>query len=351
MTLLAPHITSFLTERLPHERRASENTRESYAYAFKLLLTYAARCLNLRPSALQFEQIDAKMVLNFLGYVEGVRRNCASSRNIRLAAIKSFMHYMEYRLPSALEQIRRVLAIPTKRTDVRLVSHLTNTETQSILDAPDPATRHGVRDRAMLHVCFAAGLRVSELVGLRLDDLRLNPQPTIFIRGKGRKERTLPLWKETTTALRTWMEVRKEAPVPELFLNARGQPMTRAGFEYVLRKHVAKAAKGCPSLLNKKVSPHTLRHTCAMTILQATKDIRRVALWLGHSNIQTTEMYTRADPAIKLETLEAVVPPRLRTGRFKAADELIASLRPSTLCEEKGRKSSRNAGTYPKISA
>lgn len=326
MTAIASHITAFLQQRLPVERGASDNTCESYGYAFKLLFEYAGNCLKVAPSDLHLEQLDAPLILNFLDHLETERGNGVSSRNIRLAAIKSFMHFMEYRVPTALEQIRRILAIPVKKADTRLVRHLTVEEMQAILDAPAPTTPNGIRDRAMLHLCFAGGLRVSELIGLRVDDLTLHPHPSILVHGKGRRQRCLPLWKETTSALRAWLAVRGAASMPELFFNARGEPMTRSGFEYILRKHTRAASKSCPSLSTKRVSPHVLRHTCALTILQATKDLRKVSLWLGHANMQTTEIYTRADPSIKLEALESVVPPKLRSGRFKATDKLIASL-------------------------
>lgn len=255
MTPIAPHLTAFFGQRLPMERRASHNTSESYAYAFKLLLEYASARLNVPPAQLAIEQIDAPLVVSFLSYLETERANGPSSRNIRLAAIKSFMHYLEYRVPSALDQIRRILAIPSKRTVTRLVRHLTVEETQAILDAPEPTGWAGIRDRAMLHLCFAGGLRVSELVGLRTDDVALQPQATVLVRGKGRRERCLPLWKTTTKALRAWLTVRGTAQAPELFLNTRGEPMTRSGFEYILAKHVQIAAKTCPSLGTKRVSP------------------------------------------------------------------------------------------------
>jgi len=326
MTLLAPHITAFLQQRLPLERGASPNTIDSYADAFRLLFGYTADHLKVPPSRLCLEQIDAPLIVRFLGYLETTRGNGASSRNVRLAAIKSFMHYMEYRAPSAIDHIRRVLAIPAKKTDSRLVRHLTSQEIQSVLDAPNRMTRSGIRDCAMLHLCFAGGLRVSELIGLRKEDVVFQPQASVLIHGKGRKERCLPLWKETASTLRAWLSIRGEAPVPELFLNARNGSMTRAGFEYILSKHAQGAAKKCPSLSSKKISPHVLRHSCAMTILQATKDLRKVSLWLGHSSIQTTEIYTRADPTVKLETVESVIAPKLRSGRFKATDKLIELL-------------------------
>lgn len=326
MTPIAPHITAFFQQRLPIERCASSHTSDSYAYAFKLLLTYASERLKAPPSQLQLEQIDAPLVVSFLNYLETARANGPSSRNVRLAAIKSFMHFLEFREPSALEQIRRILAIPLKKAETRLVRHLTVEEMQAILNAPTPTGRDGLRDRAMLHLCFAGGLRVSELVGLRLADVTLQPHASMLVHGKGRRERSLPLWKVTAAALRAWLAVRGTVPAPELFVNARGQPMTRSGFEYILDKHVETAAKACPSLSTKHVSPHVLRHTCALTVLQATKDLRKVALWLGHAHMQTTEMYTRADPSVKLEALEAMIAPKLRSGRFKATDTLIASL-------------------------
>ena len=338
MSLIAPHITAFLQERLPRERGASVHTCDSYAYAFKLLFSYASERLKVQPSELHFEQVDAPLVVNFLTHLESARHNRASSRNIRLAAIRSFVRYMQYRLPAAMEQIQRVLAIPIKKTDTQIVPYLTQQETQFLLDAPDPANRLGIRDRAMLHLCFAAGLRVSELVGLSLQDLQLQPQASILVHGKGRRERALPLWKPTAAAVRAWLAVRGEASVPELFLNARGENLTRSGFEYILRKHRGRAAKQCPALLRKRVSPHVLRHSCAMTVLQATHDLRRVSLWLGHASQQTTEMYTRADPGGKLEVLETLLSPKLRTARFKATDKLIASLKAASLCGAKARK-------------
>jgi len=326
MTALAPHLTAFFQERLPVELRASVNTCDSYAYAFKLLLHYTSKRLKVIPSRLELEQIDAPLVVAFLNDLQATRANGSSSRNARLAAIKSFMHYIEYRVPSALEQAQRILAIPMRKTDTRLVRHLTAPEIQALLAAPRPVDWLGIRDRAMLHLTFAAGLRVSELTGLRLDDLTLHPYASVLIRGKGRRERSLPLWKETTATLRAWLAVRGTVAAPELFVNSRREPMTRDGFEYILEKHVRTAIKRCPSLANKHVSPHVLRHSCALIVLEATKDLRKVSLWLGHASMQTTEMYTRADPSIKLEALNAVTAPKLRTGRFRATDKLIAFL-------------------------
>jgi site-specific recombinase XerD len=237
------------------------------------------------------------------------------------------MRFIEHRVPSILEQSRRILAIPAKRTDTRLINYLSLDEMEVLLNTPDIERRDGIRDRAMLHLCFSAGLRVSELVNLPLHALEWQPSPSVRIHGKGRRERLLPIWKQATTDLRAWLAVRGQPPVTELFVNARDQPMTRSGFEYVLEKHVQVAAEHCPSLKQKGVSPHVLRHAAAMLILQATGDIRKVSLWLGHADIQTTEVYLRADPTEKLEAISALVPLTLKRGRFRPPDKLIASLR------------------------
>ena len=326
MTSIAPLITGFLRDHMPRQRGYSPHSCEAYAHSFRLLFAFAAQRLRTRPSRLALEQIDAEMVLAFLLHIEQNRGNSPATRNLRLAAIKAFMRYVELQLPSALEQVAQIDAIPGKRHDQKLIRHLTMDEVRAVLDAPDLSTRLGIRDRAMLHLCFAAGLRVSELVGLTLENVTLQGTPSILVRGKGRKERSLPLWKETARDLRAWLAIRGKVPATELFVNAQGTAMTRAGFEYVLEKHGRVAVGKCPSLGGRTLSPHLLRHSCAVMMLQATRDIRKVALWLGHADIRTTEVYLRMDPSEKLEAVEAVLPPALRRGRFKAPDALIASL-------------------------
>jgi site-specific recombinase XerD len=304
MTPLAPHITAFLRQRLPVERAASPHTCDTYAYAFRLLFEFTSRKHGVPPSALHLEHLDAALVLEFLAHLQTARGNSPRTRNARLTAIKSFMHFVEHRVPGALEQVTRIFAIPVQKTDRRLVDHLTAEQCQRLLDAPDPTTRTGIRDRTMLHLSVAAGLRVSELVGVRLDDVTFASRyVNLLIRGKGRKERLLTLWKTVADSVRAWLAVRGQARVPELFLSARGTEMTRAGFEYLLRKHAATARAQCPSLQGKRISPHVLRHTCALTILQATGDIRKVALWLGHESIQTTEDYLRVDVTQRIGVL------------------------------------------------
>ena len=326
MTPIAPLITNFLREHMPIEQGCSPHTCETYAYAFRLLFIFASKRLGVKPSQICLEQIDTALILDFLSHIEEQRGNCAATRNGRLAAIKAFIRYVEFRVPSALAQAQQIHAIPGKRHDQALVRHLTREEVQSILNAPNITTRLGIRDRAMLHLCYAGGLRVSELVSLPLESLSLQRPPSIRVLGKGRKERCLPLWKETAADLRAWLAVRGAVPVPELFVNAEGAAMTRAGFEYILDKHVKTATASCSSLIERSVSPHQLRHSCALTILRATRDIRKVALWLGHADTRTTEIYLRVDPSEKLEVVEAVLPLGLRRGRFKAPDALIASL-------------------------
>jgi integrase/recombinase XerD len=334
MTPIAPDIEAFLREHLARQRDASQHTCDSYAASFQLLFQFAAKKLKVSPSALTLEQLDAPLIGALLEYLEQQRQNSADTRNVRLAAIKSFFDFLEYRHPPALEQIRRVLAIPFKKTDRHLVPYLTQHEAQVLLDAPDPTTREGIRDRAMLHVAVCAGLRVSELIGLQLDDVAF-PSMSIRVHGKGRRERAIPLWKVTATALRAWLALRGATTASEVFVNARGEPMTRWGFAYVLKRHVETAARDCFSLSKKQVSPHVLRHTCAMIVLQATQDIRKVSLWLGHSNLATTEIYTRADPTEKLEAINAIVPPHLRKGRFRPPDKLTALLKDESNGEKK----------------
>lgn len=321
MTPLAPHLTAFLRDRLPRERGASPHTCDAYAYAFQLLVVFAAKRLRTQPSALALEQLDVPLVLAFLDDLESVRGNSARTRNARLAAIRSFARFVEYRLPSCMQQLRGLLAIPMKRANDKLVAYLTHDEIQAVLDAPDPRSRDGVRDRAMLHVAFAAGLRVSELVGLRMDDIILQPQPAIRVHGKGRRERTLPLWKTTATALRAWLALRGDAACPELFVNARGAPLTRDGFEYILAKHAKVAATSVPSIKRKRVSPHVLRHSCAMhTLLEGAPEVAAStgsACHEGHESASAVIVAMGVPPAAALGSV------RLTLGRSTTERDVL----------------------------
>jgi site-specific recombinase XerD len=260
MTSLAPYLRAFLFEHLPRERNASLRTSEAYAYSFKLLVCFAATRLRVKPCQVEIEQLDASLILNFLQHVETERGNSARTRNVRLAAIHPFFRFLEYRLVSCLDQACQIHAIPMKKADEVLVGYLSRDELLALLDAPDTRTVSGLRDRAMLHLAFAAGLRVSELITLRMDQLDQQTFATIHVMGKGRRERVLPLWKETAVAIKKWLAVRRNGD-PELFHNAAGRAMTRSGFEYILAKHVFTAARKQPSIKTKRVSPHVLRHT------------------------------------------------------------------------------------------
>ena len=328
MNNLADYLSTFLREYLPVERNSSQNTCDAYAYTFQMFVCFVSRHLKIQPSKLTLENLDVSMVIAFLNQLEDIRYNSSRTRNARLAAIKAFFRFLEYRVPSALDQARHIHAIPMKKIDEKLVGYLTQQEMQALIDAPNPKIISGIRDRAMLYLAFAAGLRVSELITLKLDQLSLNPHsPLIHVCGKGRRERVIPLWKETATALNAWLAVRdKTVKVQELFLNAQGNPMSRFGFKYILLKHVNTATKKQPSLAKKKISPHVLRHTCAMLTLQATHDIRKVSLWLGHADIKSTEIYLRTDPSEKLEALTVGNPLLLQRGKFKPPDKLMALL-------------------------
>lgn len=346
MTPIAPHITAYLRERLAIERRASANTCDTYSYAFQILFEFMAAKLSVAPSQIQLEHLDAPLVLEFLAHIQKERGNGARTRNARLVAIKSFMRFIEHRVPSALEQVRCVLAIPAQRTDTRVVPHLNEREYQALLNTPDPTKRSGIRDRAMLHVAIAGGLRVSELVGLRLDEVEFDGRYVyLHVRGKGRRERVLSLWDAVAKSVRAWMAVRGTSTVPELFLNAWGEAMSRSGFECILDQHADGAIKRCVSLRGKSISPHMLRHTCAFNMLRATGDIHKVALWLGHATTQTAEVfYLQSDPSQRLEALSSVTPPNLRPGKFRPPDKLIAALRGEEYADRKSRRKPNGRG-------
>ena len=325
MIPLAEHMSVFLREHLPRDKRASPHTVEAYSQGLSLLIRFAADRFKARPSQLVLEQIDADLVLAFL---EDIERKGASvsTRNARLAAIKTFFRMVEWREPAALEQATRIATIPKKKADKTSVAWLTHAEIEALLKAPDPRRRDGIRDRAMLHLTYTCGLRVSELTGLTLGDYDRREPASVRIMGKGRRERTLPLWKETRLSIEAWLRLRDPDGDPELFHNRVGRRMSRWGFSVMVAKHVKEAAKAQPGLADKHVTPHVLRHSCAMHTLQATGDVRKVSLWLGHASVQSTEIYLHADPTEKLEMLNGVQIPNLRPGRFRAPDRLLAML-------------------------
>ncbi len=327
MTRLATPLAAFLREHLPRDRGASRHAVESYATSFRLLAPFAADRHGIRPCRLEVGHLDVDTILAFLDHLEAERGNGVGTRNIRLAAVKSLFRFLEFRHPDCLDMAARVHAIPQKKGDVPTLRHLDRDEVKALLKAPDTATRSGTRDRAMLCLACNAGLRVSELVGLGLDDVRMPELDETRVMGKGRRARVLPLWKETGKALGDWLSIRPETPDRHMFLNAMGGGMTRRGFARRLALHVATAARTEPSIARRKVTPHSIRHACALHTLEATGDIRKVSLWLGHQSLQTTEIYLRTDPAEKLDTLSDWHSPGLGKGRFKGVkDELMAML-------------------------
>ena len=329
MTPIAPLITAFLREHMPIERGYSPNTCETYAHAFRLLFEFASGRLEKRPSQLCIEHITATLVLDFLRHIEKARSNSSVTRNSRLAAVKAFMRYVELRVPSSLEQVHQIRAIPTKRHDQALVQHLTMKQMRAILDAPNLATRLGIRDRAMLHLCFACGLRVSELVELPIEGLSLRYPPSIRVRGKGRRGAMPPAVEGNCRRSASMAGCPKSHPHFRVVRECCWKSHDAGGLRIRSGEAVRGAAEKLPDLKGRSVSPHQLRHSCAVIMLQATRDIRKVALWLGHSDMRTTEIYLRVDPSEKLEAMEAILPPHLRRGRFKAPDALIASLQAS----------------------
>lgn len=328
MTLLSPLLAQFFHDWLESTRRASRNTFDSYEAAFRLLLGFVSERVRTDPTKLALEQIDAETITAFLEHLETSRGNGPTTRNARLAAIKSFFKYVEHRVPSAIDQVRKVCAIPAKKADQRLVVHLDHREARALVDAPDPTDYLGIRDRAILLTFVCTGLRVSELTGLRLADVHLGPNPVLNVLGKGRRHRVMPLAAHCAKALKEWLAVRGARSTDIVFLNHRGAPITRSGIADMLKRRCRSAAAKCPALVEKRVHPHALRHTAAMQVLASSGgDLRRVALWLGHASIQTTEVYTRADLSEKLAAMEKMLPFPVRRGRFKVPKRLFGILR------------------------
>ncbi len=319
-------LQDFFQRRLLAERGASAHTIASYRDTFELLLRYAEKCTRRTPSALTLEDIDAPLVLAFLDHLETERGNSPRTRNLRLTAIRSFMRHASLRDPAALPVAERVLAISPKRFDRPALDFLSRAEVEVLLEAPDRASWSGQRDAVMLAVLYNSGARVSELAGLRIADLLLDRASALHLHGKGRKERVVPLWKPTAKQLRAWLPRIDRSPDAPVFPNRAGTPLSRSGIEQRLRVAVTTAARRCPSLAARRISPHTLRHTTAMHLLQAGVDITVIALWLGHEDTATTHLYVEADLAMKEAALRRLDEPSLKPVRFKAPDRLLAFL-------------------------
>lgn len=315
----------FFLKRLMNQRDASPHTIASYRDTFRLLLDHVSTRTHKLPSSLTIDDLDAQAILHFLDYMETGRGNVPSSRNVRLAAIRSFFRSCAYLAPGSLSVIQKVLAIPMKKAACREVGFLTVEEIQAIIDASDLATWSGLRDHTMFATLYNTGARVSEITGMKIIDLSLST-PSVRIHGKGRKERVMPLWQSTAKLLKKWLvHVNHDLENP-LFPNARGKPMTRHGVEYRLAIAQKTAEARCPSLKGKHISPHSVRHTTAMHLLQSGIDISVIALWLGHESPSTTHHYLQADLAMKKRVLEKLAPPHTRNILFKPGDELLRFL-------------------------
>ena len=326
MSALAPTLQTFFTDRLIRQRRASPETIASYRDTLRLLLAFAADRTGTAPSRLDVAAIDSPLVGAFLDHLETDRGNGVRTRNARLAAIRSLFRYAALRHPEHAESIGRVLAIPPKRFARSLVTFLTDTEVEALLAATDRATWAGRRDHALLLLAVQTGLRVSELIGLHRADVHLGTGAHVSCRGKGRKERITPLTRDTVAVLRVWLVEREGGPADPLFPTSTGAPLSRDAVERRLAKYADAATATCPSLRTKRISPHVLRHTAAMRLLQAGVDTSVIALWLGHEHVDTTQIYLHADLAIKERAIARTAPPGAKPGRYRPSDTLLAFL-------------------------
>lgn len=314
----------FFSDRLLSQRRASSHTVASYRDSFRLLLKFARDRLGKSPSELVLSDLDAAFIGTFLHHLEHDRGNSARTRNARLAALRSFFHYVAFEVPEQSALIQRILAVPNKRCEHGPIDFLSPPEVAALLAAPDLKTWGGRRDRALLLLAVQTGLRVSELIGLNCDDLALGTGSSyVRCQGKGRKERLTPLRAQTATVARDWLGEREGRPGDPLFPNARGGRLSRDGVEHLLAKHVATASTQCTSLEKKRVSPHVLRHTAAMDLLQHGVDRSVIALWLGHESIATTEVYIHADMSLKEQALAKTSPLEVPPGRYRPDDRLL----------------------------
>jgi site-specific recombinase XerD len=323
-TLIGPLLQGFFIEHLGQHKHVSPQTIASYRDAFRLLLQYAHKRLKTEPASLNVTALDAALILSFLDSLETDRHNCIRSRNIRLAAIRSFFRWLTLRYPELVGMATRILAIPVKRTVRRLVPSLTRDEIDALLAAPDQAHWQGRRDHALLLTLYNTGARVSEMTALRRDQVQFGSSTFVHLLGKGRKERNLPLWPKTAHALKVWFRELERASTPLAFPSARGQQLSRNGVDYILKRAAADAS--CPGLDSKRVHPHAVRHSTGAHLLQSGVDISVIALWLGHESINTTHGYVEADLAAKERALQKLVPAGGSVRRFTPNDRVMAFL-------------------------
>jgi site-specific recombinase XerD len=317
----------YFVDHLTQHRAASSRTIATYRDTFRLLLLFAERHIGKPPTDVKLTDLDAAFVLAFLNHLERDRGNASRSRNARLAAVRSFLRYAAHHDISALPVIQRTLAIPMKRYDKPRLGFLSREEMQAILNAPDARNWTGRRDRALFTVLYNSGARVSEVIGLRVSDVVLAGTPCVHIHGKGRKQRTIPLWRSTAAVLRGWKrELGDIADAAAIFPNRDGTTMTRSNVTQRLALYVKAAAEHSPSLRGRRISPHTIRHTTAMHLLQSGVDVTVIALWLGHESTTTTHMYIEADLSMKKRALERLHPPQTGRSGYRPPDQLMQFL-------------------------
>jgi integrase/recombinase XerD len=320
-------IETFFTDRLIAQRRVSPHTVASYRDTFRLLLKFAQKELGKPPSKLALTDLNAPLIGRFLDNLEKLRANASRSRNLRLTAIRSFFRYTALECPEHSAAIQRVLAIPPKRQSSRLVDFLTRPEIEALLAVPDQTTWLGRRDRGLLLFAIQTGLRLSELVGLRQRDIFLERGAHVRCEGKGRKQRCTPLTRTTVQALKAWFREQGKDEAKIVFPTARGGQLSHDSVQYLVTKYAKSAAKTCATLRKKRVTPHVLRHTTAMELLQAGVDRSVIALWLGHESVETTQIYLDANLALKEAALQKTSPVNASVGRFKPDDQLLSFLR------------------------
>ena len=326
MSTLAPTLQAFFTDRLIAQRQASGHTIAAYRDTWKLALAFASSQLRKPPSRLHVADLDAPLIGAFLDHLQTVRGNSAATRNARLAAIHSLFRYAALRHPEDAAVIARVLAIPPKRSDRALITYLTEDEITALLAAPDRATWTGRRDHALLMLACQTGLRATELITLAIGDTHLGTGAHISCTGKGRKQRITPLTSSTVTVLQAWLAERGGLSADPLFPTRRGTPLSRDALERRVAKHAATAATACPTLRGKKISPHVMRHSAAMRLLNAGIETSVIALWLGHENVATTQIYIHADLALKERAIARTAPQDVPPGRYQPPDAVLAFL-------------------------
>jgi site-specific recombinase XerD len=316
----------FFTDRLLSQLGASPHTVASYRDAFRLLLVFASARLGQAPSQLRVEDLDAALLGAFLDYLEHGRANSPRTRNTRLAALRAFFRFVAYAEPACSLQCQRILAIPTKRHERRSVDFLTEEETAALVAAPDPATWIGRRDRTLLLVAVQTGLRNAEIRSLRRRDVEFGVGAHVRCSGKGRKMRCTPLRRDVATALEAWLAERSGVPGDPVFPSSRGGVLRADALQRLVARHVAAASATCSSLAGRSITPHTLRHTTAMTLLHRGVDQTVIALWLGHESVETTQIYLHADMRLKERALAHADPSGTAPARFRPKDHLLAFL-------------------------